>query len=71
MDADSPSPVRDSESPSPLKNEPSHDDQTNDVKKSRTQSIEDDCLIADNTHELVMEKLENYKAELAAMDRKK
>ena len=28
-------------------------------------------IIADNTHEIVMEKLEQYKAELAVMDRKK
>lgn len=32
---------------------------------------EDMLLIADNTHEIVMEKLEDYKAELAALDRKK
>lgn len=30
-----------------------------------------DILIADNTHEIVIEKLEKYKAHLAAIDRKK
>lgn len=28
-------------------------------------------LVADNTHEIVMEKLENYKAEIALLDKKK
>jgi hypothetical protein len=32
---------------------------------------EESVLIADNTHEIVMEKLEAYRAELAVMDRKK
>lgn len=30
-----------------------------------------DILVADNTHEIVMEKLEKYKAHLAALDRKR
>ena len=65
--------VIDSESPSPLKNDPTHDEPTNEVtKKCKTPSIDDDMLlIADNTHEIVMEKLETYKAELAALDKKK
>lgn len=78
-DEQTPSPdrgdVRDSESPSPLKNEPSHDEPTNEVvvkSKCKTPSIDEDMLlVADNTHEIVMEKLENYKAELAALDKKK
>ena len=32
---------------------------------------EDMLLVADNTHEIVVEKLEKYKAELAAMEKKK
>ena len=41
-------------------------------KEPKKPSIEEDLLLmADNTHEIVMEKLENYKAELAAIEMKK
>ena len=48
--------VNDSESPSPLKNE---DDGRQIGSSSKSNKVEEDTvLIADNTHEIVIEKLE-------------
>lgn len=57
----------DSEVASPAKEEAEDSAFEGDI----LQPEEEDVIIADNTHEIVMEKVEQYRAECAMQDRKK
>ena len=62
----------DSESPSPIKYDDEDGNGQNGISSLKSSFVDEDTvLVADNTHEIVMEKLEQYKADLAVMDRKK